>query len=375
MLVDKLQDQTLISGLESLIAEKMHEQQVPGLAIGIVKDGEVAYTHGFGIASLESQKPVTSQSLFAMGSMSKAFVATAILQLMEGGKLELDALVTDVLPYFRMADERYRDIRIHHLLTHTSGLGSWPPLEDGNLLKYWESTVPELDDGALERYVRSLQGASLTFAPGTGYGYSNAAYNVLAEVVAKVSGQPFEQYAQEHILAPLNMQKSTFLLHDADQELLARPHYMDEAGEVVESRIFPYTRAQIGAGYLLSNVEDMGRWALANMNRGTLDGARILADATYDLLWTPQVDPSLPASEGINYGFGTYSFGWNVSQIANRAVVSHAGAQLGFCSHIVFAPDYPLGIVAMANRMDNLFAAKLAIEIANTAMERLLYAK
>jgi CubicO group peptidase (beta-lactamase class C family) len=372
MAVAKLLDQTFVKDLESLITEKMREQQVPGFSIAIVKDGEVAYARGFGLASVESQKPVTSQSIFIMGSMSKAFAATGILQLNEAGKLWLDAPVTDFLPYFRLADDRYKEIRIRHLLTHTSGLGFWPPIEDWDLLKYWSKTTPEFDDGALERYVRSLHEVSLAFAPGSGYDYSDAAYNVLADVVAKASGQTFEAYMREHVLALLGMNKSSFLLQEVDQELLVSPHYPDETGAAVASRIFPYSRSQIAAGYLMSNADDMAKWALANLNRGELNGTRILADSTYDEIWKVQVDPALPPPQSFGYGFGTYSFGWNIQQIGEHPIVTHAGGELGFCSYITLAVKDAIGVVAMANRLDSLSGPKLAGEMATVTMNQLL---
>lgn len=372
MPTEELLDQTLVTNLESLILEEMRERQVPGFAIAIVKDEKLAYSRGFGIASVESQKRVTSQSLFVMGSMSKAFVAMGILQLNEVGKIWLDAPVTDFLPYFRLADDRYKDIRIRHLLTHTSGLGFWPPIEDWDLLRYWSKVTPEFDNEALERYVRSLHEVSLAFAPGSGYEYSDAAYNVLADIVAKVSGQSFEAYMREHILAPLGMEKSSFLLQKVDQELLVSPHYASDTGAAVVSRVFPYTRSQVGAGYLITNVDDMAKWALANLNRGTLNGTRILADSTYDELWKVQVDPALPPPQGFAYGFNAYSYGWLIQEMGAHPIVAHGGADLGFCSNITLAVQDALGVVTMANRLDALGAPALASDVATAAINWLL---
>ncbi len=365
-------DQSFVAELESVITAQMRELQVPGFSIAIVQDGEVTYAKGFGISRLGSEIPVTKQSLFVMGSMSKAFAATAILQLREAGKLSLDTLVTDVLPYFQLADERYKAICSRHLLTHTSGLAFWPPIEDWDFVKYWDKTIPELDDQALERYVRSLHEVSLDFAPGEGYGYSDAAYNVAADVVAKVSGQLFEEYARDHILTPLGMKNSSFLLREVDPKLLVSPHHSNQMGEVVVSRVFPYTRAQIAAGYLITNAEDMARWALANLNRGTLDGARILNDSTYDELWKDQLDPALSAPQGLDFGFGAYSYGWAIEQRGEHPIVGHGGVDLGFCANIQLAVADRVGIVAMANRFDGFGSPALALEMANIAMKRLL---
>src|SRR3977135_2970518 len=147
----------LSTELEPKIKEEIQQGHLPGFAIGVVKDGKLIYAKGFGEAKLGGNRPVTSRSLFHMASVTKTFVATAVMQLMEKGKIDLDLPLTRYLPYFRLNDERYRAITIRQMLSHTSGI---PDTVNYN----WDK--PEYDAGALERLVRSISDQKLVMAPG-----------------------------------------------------------------------------------------------------------------------------------------------------------------------------------------------------------------
>ena len=183
-----------IERLEPFIQKTMQEAKVPGLAVGIVEAGRPVYVRGFGVMDArDPARPVTAETLFHMASVTKPFVATSVMQLAEQGRVELDAPMTRYLPYFQLKDSRYRAITVRLMLTHTSGM---PDVED----YLWDK--PEFDDGALERYVRSLQDKSLRWEPGRKFAYSNMAYEVLGDLVAKVSGMSFEDYVTKNILKP-----------------------------------------------------------------------------------------------------------------------------------------------------------------------------
>src|SRR5215469_6811826 len=167
--------------LQPLIEDFVLQQQIPGFAIGVVQDDRLIYAHGFGVKNLvHNHDPVTPRSLFHMASITKTFVATSIMQLVEAGKINLDAPVVQYVPYFRVADDRYQTITVRQMVTHTSGM---PDVQD------YEWDKPQYDDGALERYVRSLSNQKLIFAPGTDFRYSNMAFEVLGDLIAKVSGE------------------------------------------------------------------------------------------------------------------------------------------------------------------------------------------
>lgn len=318
--------------LEPKIKEEIRQGHLPGFAIGVVKNGKLIYSQGFGLAKLGSDKPVTSKSLFHMASVTKTFVATAIMQLVENGKIDLDKPLTAYLPYFRMNDPRYGAITIRQMLSHTSGI---PDTID----YHWDK--PEYDSGALERFVRSVANQPLVGAPGEKFAYSNTAYEMLGDVIAKVSGESFEDYVQHNILTPLGMKDSTLLVREANAQLLTSPH-VTENGTLVVSKIFPYNRAHSPSSTLYSSIEDMSRWAIANLNRGELDGRRILKRETVELMWQPVVN-ALGKKEGIS---------WFTAESGGHRFVMHSGGDVGFESLLVLAPDDSIAVVAMINFAD-----------------------
>jgi CubicO group peptidase (beta-lactamase class C family) len=204
-----------IARLTRTVEGLLAEGRLVGLSVGIVRGGQLVYSGAFGARSMETREPVTERSLFHLASVSKPFVATALVQLAERGAVALDAPVVEYLPYFRLADERYPTLTIRQMLSHVSGM---PDTEDYG----WER--PEHDEGALERYVRSLSGERLIGDPGAQFAYSNIAYEVLGDVIAKASGQSFEAYIRDHILQPLGMDQSTFLRAEVPPALAVTPH-------------------------------------------------------------------------------------------------------------------------------------------------------
>src|SRR5262249_20107717 len=157
-------------------------------------------------------------------------------------------------------DSRARQITVRQLATHTSGM---PDVTD------YEWGKPQRDDGALERYVRSLGGEKLLWDPGSRFAYSNMAFEVLGDVIAKAAGTSFEEVVQSQILKPLGMRSSTLLLEAADPSKLAGGYTRSSAGPaLVPVAAYPYNRAHGPSSDLMSNVEDMARWALANLGRG-----------------------------------------------------------------------------------------------------------
>lgn len=318
--------------LVPLIEGVMDSHGLAGLAIGIVKEGEVILARGFGKRSLDSGEPVTAHSLFHVASVSKSFVATAIVQLWEGGHLDLDAPVRTYLPYFKLEGGDSGQITLRHLLSHTGGV---PNTEDFD----WHQ--PEYDDGALERYVRSLAGEEMAAAPGERFLYSNPAFEVLGDVVAKVSGQPFESYVKRHVLDPLGMHDSTFLRRDVSPDLATTPHF--GAPLVVLPGAYPYHRAHAPSSTLHSSAAGMCRWMLANLAGGILDGRRILNEASYAALWRPV------ALTGEETWMEAACLGWFRGTYREHAVVHHSGSDSGYFADLVLLPELQVGVVVMAN--------------------------
>jgi CubicO group peptidase (beta-lactamase class C family) len=325
--------------LEPLILKVMKEEKIPGLALGLIKNNEIVYARGFGVKDIATGEPVTEQTLFHLASVSKSFVGIAIMQLVERGKIGLDHRGVEYLPYFTLADERYKEITIGQLLSHTSGMPDYD--------KRWINTNhyanPEYDESALERYVRSLSDRKMVAAPGEKYNYSNMAFNVLGDVIAKVSGQTFEDYMRENILDPLEMQQSTFLMTEVSPELAASPYVLINNKKLEKRKIYPYHRAHAPNGTLHANVFEMCNYALANLNRGKFNDLRILESSGYDLMWKPQK----------KIGWGEYTaHGWFLEDFFGYSFVTHSGGDLGFRAGIVLEPDKSFGLVILANRSD-----------------------
>jgi CubicO group peptidase (beta-lactamase class C family) len=315
------------AAIEALFCEYIEKYRLTGLAVGVVMDNELVYAKGFGVRNSETQEPVTAESLFHMASISKPFVATGIMQLVERGKIDLDEPIVTYLPYFKLDDERYQQITIQQILSHVSGM---PDVMTYN----WDQ--PEYDDQALERFVRSLADQKMLFDPGEEFSYSNMAYEVMGDVIAKVSGLSFEAYIDENIFTPLEMVNSTFLKMEVPPELETSPHFI--SGSV--SDVYPYNRAHAPSSTLHSNVLEMSNWAIANMNRGTFKGKQILNQSSYDLLWNPYYQISDERAIGL---------GWFIGDGGEPLRIFHGGADVGFRTYLVMLPDEATAVVVLAN--------------------------
>ncbi len=322
--------------LDAVLEEIMSLWGAPGLAVGIVQDGQIAYTSYLGVQSLDSQAPVSEDSTFCIASIAKIFVASAVMQLVERGVLALDAPVAQYLPYFRLDDPRYTEMTIRQMLSHTSGM---PDMEES---KYDELVAnPEFDEGAPERYVRGLSHLKLASAPGERFLYSNIAYNVLGDLIAKVSGKSFEDYMVEHILRPAGMPTSAFSHLDVPQDRLALPHL--RIPEMVVNPIYPYHRADAPASFLHTTVTEMCHWAITCLNRGTFNGAPILSPASYDLMWTPAVDRGSPPL------YESHGLGWILGHFDGLKTVSHGGGGFGWTDFFLLLPEINGAFIIMSN--------------------------
>ncbi|QEK11223.1 beta-lactamase family protein [Crassaminicella thermophila] len=317
---------------EAFIEKMMFYYDIPGLAIGITKQNEIVYAKGFGVMNIKSNDPVTEETIFHMASITKTFVAAAVMQLVEKGKVDLNKPVVEYLPYFRLKDNRYKEITILQMLSHTSGI---PDCTD----YCWEK--PEYDEDALERYVRSIEDISLLYEPGTKFYYSNIAYEVLGDLVSKVSGESFETYVINNILIPLEMKNSTLLTIEREPKLLASPHIKNEEKKVVVSKVYPYNRVHAPSSTLTSNILDICKWSIANLNRGELDGVRILKEDSYDVLWK-KVANIKPNEEDIGIS-------WFIRNYSKYKMVGHEGRDIGFRTSLGLIPKKYISVCVLAN--------------------------
>ena len=328
--------------LDAALQEIIAHWDMPGLAVGVVQGDEIVYAKGFGVQSLEKRIPVTPDSIFCVASVSKPFVATAVMQLAERGEINLDAPILQYLPYFQMNDERYRQITIRQMLSHTSGMPDMDENEYNELV-----THPEWDDGAAERFVRHLSKRKLTANPGERFCYSNIAYNVLGDMIAKVTGKSFESAVKEQVLIPSGMLNSTFLPTEIPPDLLAVPHL--RSPEMRVNPIYPYHRADAPASFLHTTAQDMCHWGITCLNRGNYGGQSILSPASYEMMWTPVAErshsrPSMYEEMGL---------GWTLGHFKGVKTVIHGGAGFGWTAFLLILPEKNCAAAILCNEESN----------------------
>ncbi|MEO0339033.1 MAG: serine hydrolase [Bacteroidota bacterium] len=324
-------DHPLAAKIDSFVLAQKAAFELPGLAIGVIQDGEVIYAKGHGVQGLDTQEPLDLQSIFHMASVSKPVVATAVVQLVEAGKIDLDERLITYLPYFKMADERYKDITIRQMLVHTSGI---PDVEDYE----WEN--PQLDDGAAERYSKSFGDMELDFEPGSEFSYSNAAFDLLADVIAKTSGILFEDYMKANIFEPLGMKNTTFFKPEVPEAIATKAHVVGPDLQLKVWEHYPYNRIHAPSSTLNSNVEDMLQWAKANLSRGKLNGKEIYSEQGYQMLTTGQY----PLGEQ-----DSVCLSWFTRKVDGNKLLGHSGGDEGFSTYFGFVPSTQSAVVVMAN--------------------------
>jgi CubicO group peptidase (beta-lactamase class C family) len=305
--------------VDAYVEDFLREQRIPGVALAVVEGDEVVYARGYGVAD-PSGRPVTAQTPFIIGSTGKSFTALAVMQLVETGKVDLDAPVRQYLPWFDLGDGA---ITVRHLLNHTSGI----PVGVGQ-----ESlTSNDSDAGALERHVREINESQLAHRPGTTHEYANANYQIAGMIVQTVSEQSFEAYMQRSILDPLEMGCSYTSKVEAQEHGLAGGyHYW--FGFPFPAGDTPYPRQRMPSGYLISCAEDMGKALIPHLNGGAYHGVQLLsADGIAEL--------HRPALAG-------YAMGWQTSYFG---VLHHSGAVPDYGSEILLYPRKNLGIAVLFN--------------------------
>ena len=318
------------AAIDRYVEAQMGEQRIPGLALGIVKGDQIVHLRGFGVASPDGT-PMTARTPLSIGSLTKSFTAVAIMQLVEAGRLELEAPVQRYLPWFQIADPvASARITLRQLLSHSSGLPRTLDTEYEN----------RPDEGAdtLERRLRSLAPMALEQAPGT-YGYSNAGYQVLAMVLQQVTGQSYEEYVGEHIFAALGMGQSFTALNAANEHGMATGHHY-WFGVPVASGL-PGYRVGPGNGGLFSSAEDMGRYLIAHLNEGRLGDASILSPEGLAALHQPVVTQA-PAP-------GWYALGWGVQATAGITTLAHSGQSYNYLAKMLLVPEEEWGVVVLQN--------------------------
>ncbi len=335
-----------IAALDRYFASAGRAWQVPGFAVGIVKNDSVVVARGYGLRELGKPDVVDEHTLFAIASNSKAFTAAALARLVDEGRIAWKDHVTDYLPYFQLYSPYVTaEIRIRDLLSHRSGLGTY----SGDLLWYGTSYTRE----EVLRRARYLEPAGAFRAD---YGYSNLMFLAAGEIVPAATGRTWDEYIETAFFEPLGMVRSVTSVDSLPNRAnVATPHG-EKNGRL---QVFPWYRWDgVGpAASIISSVSEMIRWLRLQLHRGTWEGKAYFSEEASRTMWTPHMSFAVSKQAEERYPsthFRGYGLGWGLMDYLGRKVVSHGGAYDGMYSRVVLVPEENLGIVVLTNSMTSL---------------------
>lgn len=335
-------DQAIIHDLEGLI-KPWKRPEAPGAALVIIRDGRIFYQDAFGLANIEQRVPITMQTVFDAASVAKQFTGFAVATLVTGREITLD---DDIRKYLTEIPNFGNAIKIDNLLHHTSGLHDWAPalvLSSGT----WSDLIMPERIMELVKHQRELE-----FPPGEADMYCNTGYNLLAAIVAKVSGKPFSVWTTENIFHPLKMRHSRFL--EKPSEIISN---LAECYESKPGRGYIRLLDQVyapGSSSLLTSAEDLGKWLM------NLDTAEVGGSDTMKLM---RKRGAVKSGRVINYGLGFF-----LERINDVEIESHGGGWQGFSSAVLHVPSKRFGIAILANDAD-LNSEKLSWDIARLVLK------
>jgi CubicO group peptidase (beta-lactamase class C family) len=340
-----------LQDLDAYVESVRQTFDVPGIAVAVVKDGEVVLAKGWGEREIGKAGKVDAHTMFAIASNTKAFTAASLSMLADEGKLKLEDRVIDHLPWFRMADPYVtREMRIRDLLVHRSGLG----LGAGDLL-FWPTTTYSNREVA-ER----LRDVPLSGGFRERYAYDNILYGVAQLVIEQASGQSYDQFLRARILQPLGMRETRYnsdALRPGDN--VATGHAKADFATLQPAPRMTW-RNVAGAGGLYSSVNDMAKWMNAQLAGGTYRDAKGREQALFKperqkSMWSlvtpiPITEPKIEALKAAKPNFLGYGEGWMVSDFQGRKLVWHTGGWPGMVSRVTLVPEQKLGIVVLTNQ-------------------------
>lgn len=340
------------AAIDTFVTKMLATYEVPGAAVALVLPDGSTYTRGYGVRDTSTGTPVTTATQFGVASVTKSFTALGVMLLVDEGKVDLDAPVTTYLPAFQLSDPAMTPrVTVRHLLMHASGM-------ERNDAATGNPTITR------DEIVALAAQTPLAAAPGEQHIYSNINTIAAARIIELVSGQSWEDFTRERILAPLGMSAATLNTRGLQEQAdYAMPHERDLlAGMVPAAPYEPYAEAP--AGGINASAEEMLRYLKLQLSDGSLDGARLLsAEALAELHRTHiatdetsqgsgaarlAAEKGVPAPESIvsDFGYGLY---WYTEQIGGHRVVQHDGQAPGYSASVSFAPETGVGVVVLTN--------------------------
>lgn len=328
--------------LDELIQSTLKTFDVPGMSVGVIKDGKIIYSKGFGVRSLTSKQPMDDNTLVGIASNSKGFTCTALAILADEGKLNWDDKVSKYIPEFQMYDPYVsQNVTIKDLVTHRAGLG----LGQGDLMFFPEGGNMTVND--IVHNVRYLKPEN-PFR--TTLDYNNIMFIVAGEVIHRVSGLSWAEFIEQRIMKLVGMTSSFGSYNRAkavankidahapvDGKAIAVPHDWNETANA--------------AGGIMSNIKDMTTWAEFMLNNFTTkDGKKLVSDKNVQQLWSLQIPSDVAAKNPYDTSFYGYGLGWFLSDVKGHKQVQHTGGLIGTVTQFTLIPDMKLGIVVLTNQ-------------------------
>lgn len=315
------QDSVPAASVSLYVKPEMERQHIPGLSLLVAKGGTTVFAEGFGLANVELQVPVKPETIFQSGSVGKQFTATAVMMLVEEGKVGLDDPLTK---YFKDSPKSWNDVTVRELLSHTAGFGDYPKGFD--FRKDW--TESEL--------LKLVQGIPLAYPPGTKWAYSNLGYLTLGILIHNVTGEFYGDFLQQRIFRPLGM-NSTRIISESDIVPNRAAGYRLVEGELKNQEWVAPMINTTADGSLCFSTLDLAKWDAA------LYTEKLLKKSSLDQMWTVANLKNGQPNKG-NYGFG-----WFIEDRHGHRCIHHDGAWQGFQTAIDRYVDDQLTVVALSN--------------------------
>lgn len=353
----------VLHGLENLIQDTMPGWEIPGLAIGVIKDDDLVFAQGFGQREIGTGQPVDENTIFAIGSNTKAFTATALGLLVQEGKLSWDDPVLQYLPGFQLFDPYVtREIRVRDLLCHRSGLPTW----GGDLLSYGSTYT---QDEILHR----IRHIPLTLKFRSDYGYSNMMFSAAGKIIAVVAQSSWEEFIKQRLFQPLGMTRSSTSINQlADADNIAMPH--EKISGQIQSLPYRNLDNHHPAGAINSTVIDMIQWLRFQLNNGQVGEEQLLKASILEETHTPHtLNPLTPEMKKLmpipTNHFRAYGLGWGLMDYQGQFVIIHSGGVDGMLSMTAMLPEINLGIVILTNKLPHYLPSTLFFHIVDAYLD------
>ncbi len=330
--------------LDALVQKTLQTFDVPGMSVGIIKEGKIVYAKGSGVRSLKDKQMMDENTLVGIASNSKGFTATALAMLADDGKLNLNDKVTQYIPEFKMYDPyATQEVTIKDLITHRAGLG----LGQGDLMFFPEGGSLTAND--IVHNVRYLK-PKHSFR--NNLDYNNIMFIVAGEVIHRVSGLTWAEFIEQRILKPVGMLSSYGSYNRAKA---ANTTNIIDAHAPVNGKAVQvphdWNETANAAGGIMSNVTDMLTWADFLMNGFTTkDGKKLVSDKQIQHLWNVQISTPVALKNPYDSGFSGYGLGWFLTDVKGHKQVYHTGGLIGTVTQFILIPDMKLGIVVLTNQ-------------------------